>query len=464
MWVFIYYAFNICVLYLVSIIPKAFSLHMAADEYLKHIVAGTTTEDDEEGKGYIEDESSGANSSSTDRNSFSEREIKPMLSKEKSESNSVLDTKVKIGNDTGLMCGKGSSIPVVTCGGTSSVSSVKSLAANSLLEAHRKAFKAAGGKAGCGGGSSSLRIRICKSPNNINSGVSGGTINNTNNGRQLETDSSNEYESETGIPKSPTLFISGVSISRTPEPRSPAIVTTSSGMTNCFVGRQSRSSSLTVPLPPPIAPPLSNTVLGSSSMSLNTTTATINSASPEPQPALMLKSSSPVNFTAVCTTLTSNNVVITPPPLPPLLPSPGSPVNIASPRSGAPSPILTSGNGSCIGVSSSTIQTSSNATTMNATKSKSASEPEREREMFRFPKSSTDGALSSVLHVQESNLSSDDFHEALFLLERSPKGGSGSSKRRKKSKKERHKDKENSNGTGSCSSKVKEIKEASSAL
>jgi ankyrin repeat/IBR domain-containing protein 1 len=101
---------------------------------------------------------------------------------------------------------------------------------------------------------------------------------------------------------------------------------------------------------------------------------------------------------------------------------------------------------------------------MNATKSKSASEPEREREMFRFPKSSTDGALSSVLHVQESNLSSDDFHEALFLLERSPKGGSGSSKRRKKSKKERHKDKENSNGTGSCSSKVKEIKEASSAL
>lgn len=51
----------------------------------------------------------------------------------------------------------------------------------------------------------------------------------------------------------------------------------------------------------------------------------------------------------------------------------------------------------------------------------------------RFPKSSTDGALSSVLHVQESNLSSDDFHEALFLLERSPK--TRDSKRRKKSKK-----------------------------
>lgn len=381
-----------------------------------------------------------------------------MLSSEKSGSNNILDTEVKIGKDIGLMSGRGSSIPIVTSGGTSTVSSVKSLAANSLLEAHRKAFKAAGGKAGCGGGSSSLRIRICKSPNNINSSISGSTMSSTSNGRQLETDSSNEYESETGIPKSPTLFISGVSISRTPEPRSPAIVTT-----NSFVGRQSRSSSLTVPPPPPLAPPLSNTILGSSSMSLNTTTTTINSASPEPQPALVMKSSSPVNFTSACTTLTSNSVVITPPPLPPLLPSPGSPVNISGPNSGAPSPILTSGNGSSIGILSSTTQTSSN-TTMNATKSKSASEPEREREMFRFPKSSTDGALSSVLHVQESNLSSDDFHEALFLLERSPKGGSGSSKRRKKSKKERHKDKENSSGTGSCSSKVKEMKEASSAL
>lgn len=66
-------------------------------------------------------------------------------------------------------------------------------------------------------------------------------------------------------------------------------------------------------------------------------------------------------------------------------------------------------------------------------KSKSANEPERDREMFHFPKSSTDGALSSVLHVQESNLSSDDFHEALFLLERSPK--TRDSKRRKRSKK-----------------------------
>ncbi|CAL4167470.1 unnamed protein product, partial [Meganyctiphanes norvegica] len=41
------------------------------------------------------------------------------------------------------------------------------------------------------------------------------------NSSKLETQSSNEYESETGIPNSPTLYISGVSISRSPEPRSP---------------------------------------------------------------------------------------------------------------------------------------------------------------------------------------------------------------------------------------------------
>ncbi|KAJ4428786.1 hypothetical protein ANN_25779 [Periplaneta americana] len=357
---------------------------------------GTTTEDDEEGKGYIEDESSGANSSSTDRNSFSEREIKPILSSDKNEPSSVVDSDVRIG----LVSGKSSnssSIPVVTSVGASSVSSAKSLTGNSLLEAHRKAFKAAGGKTGGSSGSSSLRIRICKSPNSSGAGVSGTSVSGVNSGRQLETDSSNEYESETGIPKSPTLFISGVSISRTPEPRSPAIVTTSSGVTtNSSVGRQSRSSSLTVPPPPPLAPPLSTTILGSSSMSLNTATTTVHSTSPEPQTPMMLSSSSPVNLTSACVTMTSNSMVITPPPLPPLLPSPGSPISISSPRS--------------------------------------------------------DGALSSVLHVQESNLSSDDFHEALFLLERSPKGGGGSSKRRKKSKKERHKDKENSNGS-SCSRK-----------
>lgn len=66
--------------------------------------------------------------------------------------------------------------------------------------------------------------------------------------------------------------------------------------------------------------------------------------------------------------------------------------------------------------------------------SRSASEPEKGRLVFQFPKSPTDGALSSVLHVEESNLSSDDFHEALFL------GKSPKSSKRKKSKKERNKD------------------------
>lgn len=198
-----------------------------------------------------------------------------------------------------------------------------------------------------------LRIKICKSP-----------MKTCSKPHHLETDSSNEYESETGIPKSPTLFISGVSISRTPEPKSPGIA--------LINGRQSRSSSLSVPVP------LAACTLSLSNTSLN------NSSAAEPFTPSLVRSTTPA---------TSRSG---------LHQSPGP-----SPRKEA------------------------------ASKSKSASEPEREREMFRFPKSSTDGALSSVLHIQESNLSSDDFHEALFLLERSPK--TRDSKRRKKSKK---KDKE----------------------
>ncbi|KAK5648628.1 hypothetical protein RI129_003520 [Pyrocoelia pectoralis] len=197
--------------------------------------------------------------------------------------------------------------------------------------------------------SSNLRIKICKNPTTQCSNAS-----------TLETDSSNEYESETGIPKSPTLFISGVSISRTPEPKSPGLSIVSNG-------RQSRSSSLSVPVP------LSSCSLNISSNSLN------NSLPPS----------------SICSNTTSlhDNVQDSPKHNPSQSSSPG----------------------------------------VEHTKSKSASEPEREKEVFRFPKSSTDGALSSVLHVQESNLSSDDFHEALFLLERSPK--TRDSKRRKRSKK-----------------------------
>ncbi|KAK3873737.1 hypothetical protein Pcinc_021271 [Petrolisthes cinctipes] len=54
---------------------------------------------------------------------------------------------------------------------------------------------------------------------------------------KLDNQSSTKYESETGIPNSPTLYISGVSICRSPEPRSPK-----------FQHRDARSPSLTLPL------------------------------------------------------------------------------------------------------------------------------------------------------------------------------------------------------------------------
>lgn len=204
--------------------------------------------------------------------------------------------------------------------------------------------------------SANLQIKI----SNNNSAPKGSTI------RVLETDSSNEYESETGIPKSPTLFISGVSISRTPEPKSP-------GLSIALNGRQSRSSSLSVPVP------LSTCSLNISNDSLS------NTVPPEPFTPSLVRSTTPIMSRS----------------------------NLQSSPKHTPSQSIPSGK--------------------ENSKSKSASEPEREKEVFRFPKSSTDGALSSVLHVQESNLSSDDFHEALFLLERSPK--SRDSKRRKRSKK-----------------------------
>ncbi|CAB3364276.1 Hypothetical predicted protein [Cloeon dipterum] len=215
---------------------------------------------------------------------------------------------------------------------------------------------------------STLRIRICKSP-------------------KLETDSSNEYESETGIPKSPTLFISGVSISRTPEPMSPALA--------ALAGRQSRSSSLTVP------------------------TANI-SASPDPNhspKSPLLEPNSPRGSRSSSLVVPSTNMLSSTSTLSAGSSAPASPTSPSSPKL-AQSP-----------------NENSNSLLHSPKGSKSASEPEREKEMFRFPKSSTDGNLSSVLLVQESNLSSDDFHEALFL-EKSPK----SSKRRKKSKKDRNKD------------------------
>lgn len=286
-----------------------------------------------------------------------------------------------------------------------------------INEAHKRAFKAAGGKILHKEGlaqrsGSNLRIRIAKSP--------------------IATDSSNEYETETGIPKSPTLFISGVSISRTPEPCSPASVkekrspehkTRKQNLSNLhgkinsypllnFVaasidfeekmpyppeqfedhrflssGRQSRSSSLTVP----------------------------KSSNPDEQPRKKLNTSCGA-IPAPCGSLTPPRKKVV-----------------------KEEPVFNfCGHESLSQCFFKTIE-QANREPEDSKKSKSASEPERERERFRFPKSSTDGALSSVLHVQESNLSSDDFHEVLFLLERSPKHNS---KRRKRSKKERDKVKE----------------------
>jgi ankyrin repeat and IBR domain-containing protein 1 len=232
-----------------------------------------------------------------------------------------------------------------------------------------------------------LTIRICKSP-------------------KLETDSSNEYESETGIPRSPTLFISGVSISRTPEPMSPAVA--------ALAGRQSRSSSLTVP------------------------TGGANSVSPDPNhspksPLLLEPGNSPRGSRSSSLVVPTNVMLSSTSTLSAGSSAPASPTSPASPK-GAPA--LHSPKGS-----------------------KSASEPEREKEMFRFPKSSTDGNLSSVLLVQESNLSSDDFHEALFL-EKSPK----SSKRRKKSKKDRNKELAAGDAKSTPVAERRAAKEASSAL
>lgn len=193
---------------------------------------------------------------------------------------------------------------------------------------------------------------------------------------KLENQSSNEYESETGIPNSPTLYISGVSICRSPEPRSPKVQ-----------HRETRSPSLTLPL----------------------------CCTPEPRSRVEARlDTSPL---PIYSRSRSSSLVV---------PSSAS----LSPRvSARPS-------GTCLHLSSLSLQaTRATSPFLGELRvSRSASEPEKGRLVFQFPKSPTDGALSSVLHVEESNLSSDDFHEALFL------GKSPKPSKRKKSKKERNKD------------------------
>lgn len=370
-----------------------------------------------------------------------------------------------------------------------------------LNEAHKKAFKAAGGKIfnkkdsksahsskECiNKSNSNLRIRIAKSP--------------------VVTDSSNEYETDTGIPKSPTLFISGVSISRTPEPcasasnkekKSPEHKSTkfspvsknltcsqnknnsspilnlipaskeleserrmnfsgveenlffaeqvSDKFLNC--SRQNRSSSLTVPKP--------DVQKDSIKKNLNVSCGAILSCNiekklPNRKGSCQILSSSPRNSIAAFRQNNKDGIKDDPSDRECIFNFSG----FANKESGGAhdqvkkslvffkSPTQNSGLPECTESNENYRSVSVDGNLSEAVKSgksKSASEPEREREMFRFPKSSTDGALSSVLHVQESNLSSDDFHEVLFLLERSPKHGS---KRKKKSKKERDKVKEN---------------------
>ena len=385
-----------------------------------------------------------------------------------------------------------------------------------LNETHKRAFKAAGGKI--------LHKKDSKSSHSSKEGIN--KLNNSNLRIRIAkspvvTDSSNEYETETGIPKSPTLFISGVSISRTPEPCTPSATTkdkkspehktrkispillnlsnlqnknNSSPILNFIpasieigndenginfpaiegnlfppdqfndkylnCGRQSRSSSLTVPRP--------NAQDDSEKKNLNVSCGAILS---------------PYCDKKINTRKGSNHVLSLTPPRNSIvtLGQNNKKNNIENEISAKDNEgVFNFGICNHKEIKSSAIHEPYNKKThgffksnnqnvdlirseslnqemednnksddenkgemlKKSGKSKSASEPEREREMFRFPKSSTDGALSSVLHVQESNLSSDDFHEVLFLLERSPKHGS---KRKKKSKKERDKAKENLN-------------------
>lgn len=142
-----------------------------------------------------------------------------------------------------------------------------------------------------------------------------------------DNDISADIESDTGIPKSPTLFISGVSISRTPETKSPV------------PGRQLRSASLTVPkfmLKP------------------------------------LFKGTSADNLTSCkeCNVVHSNKAH--------------------------------------------SYQTLFSEDRMCA----SANMADKNKCVFTFPKSMTDGELFSTLHIDRNKSSSDDFHEALFLMRR----------------------------------------------
>lgn len=379
----------------------------------------------------------------------------------------------------------------------------------------------------------SLSIKICEESQDKNANTE--ESNNTKTKRGLETDSSNECESETGIPKSPTLYISGVSICR-----EPSIKVSESSFRSEQKSPKSRSkiawkdykdttSPVIVHVTSPSLSPCSERNVGETM-----TTSSYSPRSPELYTPSLLRSTTPTSPLKQSHYSNDSLNMMDMPVLPPSHFSddvffdeddPGLMVDCASDSNHCTlrGTVYAGCHGGGIMISNmstlaslkpdctilnkttfkpkkeealyeniypqsdqlsfemslpnspnlpkKTIQKAWSARPLmsaqdfagedsqvipNKLKSKSANEPERDREMFHFPKSSTDGALSSVLHVQESNLSSDDFHEALFLLERSPK--TRDSKRRKRSKKRDKSDKD-----GSKKDRVELLKQAEEA-
>ncbi|KAF2360960.1 IBR domain [Trinorchestia longiramus] len=368
-----------------------------------------------------------------------------------------------------------------------------------------------------------LRIKI--SPSNGSSSPDSPCLINSNN------ESSNEYESETGIPNSPTLYISGVSICRSPEPKSPKSPRSlwslhspvsphslhappdtnkerSSSLTLPSFHNVPRTCTLTGPMSPePVSKPRINrsgsynvpypvsrnslsplpdcnrnrscslNVPGTVSPSIarmrrpfsgsNVETSTFhpslglnsNNSGWNPSfgfnPSLGLSPNFGQNRAFGGNTNSNKNLTVVhdtrrKTSLDSSLCSPHFHLGLNSHRfrqtiaestvkKTAPGLTLKGNHLSVAGISngsSLSLQPTRASTPLmvDLRPSKSASEYEKNSLVFQFPNSPADGALSSVLHVEESNLSSDDFHEALFL-NKSPR-----SSKRKKSKKDRRKD------------------------
>ena len=356
------------------------------------------------------------------------------------------------------------------------------------------------------GKNKSLRIHI--SPH---SSPTYNSMHSPNSFRILNENTAN-YETDTGIPNSPTLYISGVSICRSPEPRSPksprALWSPRSPMSpyspNTLIPlptKGQRSASLTLP----------------SSQNLPRSYTLPDSSSPEPRRRRINRSGSyncaygAVNLGnhQFLTAPQTSNSRLSVSPQPDYNRTRSSSLNVPGttspsiarmkrPLSGSNvatySPSMSSFTSAFVGSMGNTLSVSNNpvrktslgaeigfhgslssnhrfrhsiteshirsassyltvshnggsSLSLQPTRasspllltdlrlSKSASEYEKSKLVFQFPNSPVDGGtLSSVLHVEESNLSSDGFHETLFI-NKSPR-----SSKRKKSKKERNRD------------------------